>query len=185
MEGTILDEHDMEALRLPTGRFLAPELPLSSRERQTFIDEIAALPSRLRGVVSGLSEARLDTPYRPGGWTVRQVVHHLPDSHMNAYVRFKLAVTETEPTITTYDEAAWAELPDGRGAEVEESLLLLDALHGRWSRFLGSLSPEDFRRALRHPDMGVVMLDTLLALYAWHGRHHLAHLARLREREGW
>lgn len=149
------------------------------------IDDIAALPADLRAAVAGFSPNQLDTPYRPGGWTVRQVVHHVPDSHLNSYVRFKLAVTEEEPVIKPYDEAAWAELPDARGDDVEGSLLLLAALHRRWTHFLRSLDDAQFGRSFRHPELGVVTLDHNLQLYAWHGRHHLAHVTRLRERMAW
>jgi hypothetical protein len=153
--------------------------------RARFINQIEGTPAALRAAVAGLSEARLDTPYRPGGWTVRQVVHHLPDSHVNAYVRMKLALTEDGPTIKTYEEARWAELEDGRRAPVALSLDLLDALHRRWVVFLKSLAEADFKRQFMHPDSGRVDLDWALAMYAWHGRHHVAHITSLREREGW
>lgn len=166
---------DLERLRFPVGRF-RPRADLDAAARTALIDEIEALPAALRTAVADLPEAGLDTPYRPGGWTVRQVVHHLPDSHVNAYVRFKLAVTESEPTIKPYDEAAWAELADGRGDDLEGSLLLLEALHRRWCRFLRSLGDADFARAFQHPEMGRVPLETSLQLYAWHGRHHLGHV---------
>lgn len=175
---------DLEALRYPIGRF-RPRSGLSADERRELIEDIATLPSALRAAVSGLSDEQLDTPYRPGGWTVRQVVHHVPDSHLNSYVRFKLAVTEEEPTIKPYDEAAWAELADGRGDDVEGSLLLLEALHRRWTHFLRSLGEEQLGWAFHHPELGAVTLETNLQLYAWHGRHHLAHITRLAERLGW
>lgn len=175
---------EMEGLRYPIGRFRARS-GLTAAERQAHIEDIAALPENLRAVISGLSPEQLDTPYRPDGWTVRQVVHHVPDSHMNGYVRFKLAVTEIEPTVRTYDEAAWAELADARGEDIESSLLLLDALHRRWTRFLRSLDEGQFQRVLLHPELGRITLDTNLQLYAWHGRHHLAHITRLGERLGW
>jgi uncharacterized damage-inducible protein DinB len=149
------------------------------------IDEIAAAPAALRKAVEGLTEAQLDTPYRPGGWSVRQVAHHVPDSHMNAYVRFKLAVTEDSPTIKPYDEAAWAELADVKTVPVATSLALLDAVHERWVAFLRSLGEADWARTFRHPELGVVPLEKNLALYAWHGRHHVAHVTALRERIGW
>ena len=156
------------------------------RERASrAIDAIAAAPAKLRAAVAGLTDVQLDTPYRPDGWTVRQVVHHVPDSHMNAYVRFKLALTEDEPTIKPYDEARWAELADTRDTPVESSLALLDRLHDRWVRLLRSMSADDFARRLRHPEMGVQRLDQVLALYDWHGRHHVGHVASLRERMGW
>ena len=149
------------------------------------IQEIADTPANLRASVAGLSAEQLDTPYRPGGWTVRQVVHHVPDSHMNSYVRFRLALTEDEPTIKPYDESRWAELADSRTARIETSLALLESLHERWVLLLRSLSPADFRRQFRHPELGVVSLEKNLALYAWHGRHHVAHITSLRERMGW
>jgi uncharacterized damage-inducible protein DinB len=173
-----------EDLRYPVGKFHFPG-SVGPEERKTFIAQIAETPDRLRRALAGLSEEHLETPYRPGGWTVRQVVHHLPDSHMNSYVRFKLAVTEDEPTIKAYDEARWAELEDARHASIETSLGLLQALHERWTLFLRSLSPEDFARKLLHPQLGAVTLEQNLALYAWHGRHHVAHVTELRKREGW
>lgn len=180
----VVSGEDLEGLRYPIGRF-RPKPDLSVDECQTLIRDIAALPAELRIVVSDLTADQLDTPYRPGGWTVRQVVHHLPDSHLNSYVRFKLAVTEEEPLIKGYDEAAWAELADGRGEDIEMSLALLEALHRRWTAFLRSLDPEAFGRTFRHPELGVVTLEANVQLYAWHGRHHLAHVTGLRERMGW
>lgn len=171
-------------LRYPVGRFQRPE-SLDEAERRRAIDAVAAAPTQLRAAVAGLTDVQLDTPYRPDGWTVRQVVHHVPDSHMNAYVRFKLALTEDEPTIKPYDEARWAELADTRETPVESSLALLDRLHDRWVRLLRSMSADDFARRLRHPEMGVQRLDQVLALYDWHGRHHVGHVTSLRERMGW
>jgi uncharacterized damage-inducible protein DinB len=153
--------------------------------RAARIAEIDAAPAALRAAVAGLSEEQLATPYRPGGWTVRQVVHHLPDSHANAYVRFKLALTEDNPTIKPYLEARWAELPDNAGTPVEVSLGLLEALHRRWVVLLRGMGPEDFARPLTHPEKGRLSLDQMLALYAWHGRHHVAHVTSLTERMGW
>lgn len=154
--------------------------------RDGWIAEIAVAPDRLRSAVAGLSDGQLDTPYRPGGWTVRQVVHHLPDSHLNAYTRMKLALTEDEPTIKPYDEARWAELPDARSAPVEPSLALLVFLHQRWVLLLRGLTPADFQRHFRHPEHGRTFgLDEALALYAWHGRHHVAHITSLRGRMHW
>lgn len=166
---------DMERLRYPIGRY-QPRPSLAAPERTALIDDIAALPRDLRAVAATLSPAQLDVPYRPGGWSARQVLHHVPDSHLNAYIRFKLAVTEPEPTIKPYDEAAWADLPDGRGDDVEGSLLLLEALHRRWTHLLRSFDERDFQRTYRHPERGVVSLEENLQLYAWHGRHHLAHV---------
>lgn len=149
------------------------------------IDAIAATPANLRSAVRGLSEAQLDTPYRPGGWTVRQVVHHVPDSHSNAYTRFKLTLTEDVPTIKPYDEGAWAKLDDTRTTPIETSLAMMDALHDRWVRLLRSLGPADFARTLNHPENGIMNLDQLLALYAWHGAHHVAHITNLRRQNNW
>jgi uncharacterized damage-inducible protein DinB len=174
----------MEDLRYPIGKFRA-EADVTDAKRRRCIEEIAGTPDRLRAAVDRLSAEQLDTPYRPGGWTVRQVAHHLPDSHLNAYVRFKLALTEAEPTVKTYDEAAWAELADARTAPVELSLTLLESLHRRWVLVLRSLSPLDFARTFRHPEWGTVTLDWYLQQYAWHGRHHVAHITSLRERKGW
>ncbi|WP_079914547.1 YfiT family bacillithiol transferase [Paenibacillus sp. 32352] len=174
----------MEALRFPVGRFewngeITPE------QRQLWIEEIEQLPRKLRDAVDGLTEEQLNEPYRPGGWTVRQVVHHLADSHMNSLTRFKLALTEEQPTIKPYDEAAWAELADSREAPLELSLALLDQLHARWGRLLRSLSSEQWERTFIHPDSGVVRLDVNLGTYAWHGRHHTAHITQLRKRKEW
>lgn len=177
-------DDDFETLRFPLGRF-APQDHLTAEDRRRLWDEIAAAPAALRAAVEGLDDAQLDTVYRPGGWTVRQVVHHVPDSHLNAYTRFKLAVTEDIPTIRTYDEAAWGELEDAREARVEVSLDLLDALHARWVPWLRSLSEEDYERRLDHPEFGQMTLETLLQLYAWHGAHHVAHVTSLRQRMSW
>jgi uncharacterized damage-inducible protein DinB len=162
--------------RFPIGPFQQPIAPLDSASRQALIDEIERMPGIFRGIVGTLNDAQLDTPYRPGGWTVRQVVHHVPDSHMNAYIRFKLAVTEELPTIKPYAEARWAELSDGRTAAVGLSLDLLEAVHKRWVAFLRGLPEPEFQKAYNHPDMGPVSLDAALALYAWHGQHHTAHV---------
>ncbi len=176
-------------LQYPIGKFTwnrsGEGLLASEAERREWIHEIEQTPARLRAAVAGLSEAQLDTPYRPGGWTVRQVVHHLPDSHLNAYVRFRLGLTEDEPPVKTYQESRWAELADARTAPAEISLTLLETLHARWVMLLKSLRAEDFARALKHPEMGRVTLEKYLALYAWHGKHHVAHITSLRERSGW
>ena len=174
----------MEDLRYPVGKHQRPET-LNAAQRQAAIETIAATPRAMREAVHGLDDAQLDTPYRPEGWTVRQVVHHVPDSHMNAYTRTKLALTETAPTIKPYDESAWAMLEDSRSTPIETSLTLLEMLHDRWVRILRSMNAADFARTLNHPENGVMSLDQLLALYDWHGRHHVAHIARLRERNGW
>lgn len=151
----------------------------------SLIAEIEALPAQLRAASGGLNEEQLDTPYRPGGWTVRQTVHHVADSHMNSYIRLRLALTENEPTIKPYNQPAWGELADARTAPVDLSLDLLAAMHARWALLLRSMAPADFERCFRHPEMGLLRLDTNLALYAWHGRHHTAHIANLRQRMGW
>lgn len=172
-------------LRYPIGEFVPPGTA-SDAERRARIGELTALPRLAGAAVAGLSDAQLDTPYRPGGWTVRQVIHHLPDSHLNSYARFRLALTEPQPTIRPYFEDRWAELPDAREAPVELSLALLEALHARWTTLLRSLSPADWSRSFVHPERGrIVTLDENLALYAWHGRHHVAQITALRAREGW
>ncbi len=170
--------------RFPIGKFHYNGPP-AAEQRQQFIDEIAQTPANLRTAIQGFSEAQLDTPYRDGGWTVRQVVHHVPDSHLNSYVRFKLALTEDEPTIKPYAEDRWAELADTKATPVEVSLTLLDSLHDRWVRLLQSLSPEDWKRSFRHPEVGLMTLEKALALYAWHGRHHVAHITELRKQKSW
>lgn len=174
----------MNDLRYPIGR-ARMETRLEEGRRRELIDQIEETPARLRAAVAGLTPEQLDTPYRPGGWTVRQLVHHVPDSHLNAYVRFKLALTEQEPAIKTYDEALWAELPDTRAVPVEVSLALLENLHRRWVALLRSLGAAELEKTLRHPDHGLLNLNQLLGLYAWHGRHHTAHVTALRERMGW
>ena len=174
----------MNDVRYPIGKF-SYDGNLTENQKGTFLDEIAQTPARLRAAVKGLSSDQLDTPYRPGGWTVRQVVHHVPDSHLNAYVRFKLALTEDAPTIKPYAEDRWAELADTKATPVEVSLTLLDSLHDRWVRLLRALTTEEWKRTFRHPDLGPMTLEKTLALYAWHGRHHVAHVTALREREGW
>jgi len=169
----------------PIGKFERPDI-LSADERRDMIDTIAAAPASMRKAVANLSAAQLDTPYRNGGWTVRQVVHHVPDSHLNAYTRLKLALTEDDPVIRPYDEARWAELSDSRDTPIEVSLTLLDSLHARWVTLFRALQESDFRRTLRHPDHdGILTVDWLLAMYAWHSRHHVAHVTSLRERMQW
>ncbi len=170
--------------RYPLGKFRY-EGPPSEQQKQKFLDDIASTPANLRAAVKGLSPAQLDTPYRDGGWTVRQVVHHVPDSHLNSYVRFKLALTEDNPTIKPYEEDRWAKLADTAATPVEVSLTMLEALHDRWVRLLRSLNPDDWKRTFRHPALGEMTLEKNLALYAWHGRHHVAHITELRKRMGW
>jgi DinB family protein len=173
----------MDDLRYPIGRWTR-EVPANDAGRRELIAHIAATPPRMRQAVAGLSDPQLDTPYRPGGWTVRQVVHHVPDSHMNAYIRLKLALTEDIPLIKTYEESLWAQLADAR-APIEDSLVLLERLHRRWDFLLGSMAPADFARRFRHPELGAMSIDELISLYSWHGRHHVAHIMTLRERMGW
>lgn len=178
----------MADLRYPVGKFewLAPENDGQMAKRRVhYIDVLTKLPANFSAAVNGLDAKQLDTPYRPEGWTVRQVVHHVPDSHMNAYVRFKLAMTEFEPSIKTYKEDLWAKLPDSADTPIEVSLQLLEALHGRWVTLLSSMTAEDFARTLHHPEQGVVSLDRMLAMYAWHSAHHTAHITSLRDRMGW
>ena len=171
-------------LRYPIGQFHY-EGPLTDAQRRRLIDQIEEAPAKLQAAVEGLSPQQLETPYRPGGWTVRQVVHHLPDSHLNSYIRFRLALTEDEPTIKPYYENRWAELGDARHAPIDISLALLAALHRRWVLLLRALGPRELSRTFVHPELGVVDLDMNLSLYAWHGRHHVAHITSLRERMGW
>jgi hypothetical protein len=175
----------MNDVRYPIGPFSSVGRTLTQEERAQLIHAIEGHPARMRAAVGGLDDAQLDTPYREGGWTSRQVVHHVVDSHVNAYVRFKLAVTEDHPTIRPYEEHVWAELPDGKSAPVDGSLAILDALHARWVSFLRGLSAEDFTRTLHYPDMGDVTVDFLLEMYGWHGPHHEAHVTSLRQRRGW
>lgn len=170
--------------RYPIGKFQRQQA-ITDQERSECIRNIAEAPATLREVIRGLNEQQLNTSYRDGGWTVRQVVHHLPDSHLNAYVRFKLAMTEDTPAVKTYHEDLWAELHDARTADVATSLALLESLHARWVMFLRSMSASDFAKTFHHPDHGVMNLDFLVQLYAWHGRHHIAQITSLKERMGW
>jgi hypothetical protein len=171
-------------LRYPTGRFSPPERYTWDWRRER-IAQVAAAPAEMRAAVHGLTGEELDTPYRAGGWTVRQVVHHVPDSHMNAYVRHKLALTEQVPMIKPYDEAEWAKLADTRATPIEVSLALLEALHTRWVAIWQAMSTADFERRYTHPETGEHPLDYMLGLYSWHGRHHIAHVTTLRDRMGW
>lgn len=171
-------------LRYPIGRFEYPGRS-TEEQRREFISRIDSTPARLRASVEGLSAGQLDTAYRPGGWTVRQVVHHIPDSHVNSYCRFRLALTEENPSIKGYDQDRWSELSDSRSAPVDVSLDLLDSLHRRWVLLLRSLTPGDLARTFQHSELGPVTLDRNLALYAWHGDHHIAHITSLRGRMGW
>jgi hypothetical protein len=171
-------------LQYPIGKFQWGGA-ITDAQREQLIAQIEQAPAHLRQAVAGLTEKQLDTPYRPEGWTVRQVVHHLSDAHMNAYVRFRLALTEDEPTIKPYAQERWASLEDARTAPMELSLSLLESLHRRWVLLLRSLRAADFARTFRHPEMGVVTLDKLLGMAAWHGQHHIAHITSLRDRMGW
>lgn len=174
----------LDAIRFPAGNFtLDPEV--TPEKRRQWIDQIAEAPAKLRAALTGLSEGQLNTRYREGGWMLRQVVHHLADAHINGFTRFKLALTEDNPLIKTYEEDGWAETTDGREAPVELSLQLLDALHARWLLLLRSLAEADFARAFVHPQRGVMTIDKAIQLYAWHGIHHTAHITGLRERAGW
>jgi uncharacterized damage-inducible protein DinB len=184
-EATLANSEDMMPdLRYPIGKFTY-DGPATSEEKQELLNQIEQAPGHLRAAIKGLSQQQLDTPYRPEGWTVRQVVHHVPDSHLNAYVRFKLALTEEEPTIKPYAEDKWARLADTPATPLDVSLTLLDSLHDRWVRLLRSLQQADWKRTFRHPELGVMDLEKTLALYAWHGKHHVAHITSMRERNGW
>lgn len=174
---TTTSDPKVDALRFPIGRFEAPKT-ISAADRGRYIEEIAAAPAAMRAAVKGMSETRLNTPYRPGGWTIRQVVHHVPDSHMNAYIRMKLALTEDEPRITTYMEDRWAELPDSRVVPIETSLALLESVQERWVALMRSLTDAQWQRVYMHPEQGRFQLDRQAALYAWHGKHHVAHITR-------
>jgi uncharacterized damage-inducible protein DinB len=183
-KGRIESPSEAADLRYPIGEFKA-DAAIAERRRRRHIQSLTEFPGRLREAVYGLSPEQLDTPYRPGGWTVRQVVHHLADSHMNSYIRMKLAVTEEQPTVKPYDEKRWAELEDARTAPLEFSLALVEALHKRWVMFLQSLQSSDFSRTFHHPESGIMSLDTALQYYEWHGRHHIGHITSLRQRMGW
>jgi uncharacterized damage-inducible protein DinB len=175
---------DLDDLRFPIGRFSPPASSMAGI-RSANMQTLRLLPGRLRAAVANLDDHQLDTPYRPEGWTVRQVVHHVADSHATCYVRFKLALTEDWPTVKSYDEAAWANLADSRWLPVEVSLGMLEALHVRWVGLLESLADEDFQRGYEHPEQGRQNLAKVLALYDWHSRHHTAHITTLRARRGW
>jgi uncharacterized damage-inducible protein DinB len=170
--------------RYPIGKF-SYSGSLTAEQKQQCLSDIEQAPANLRAALSGLSEQQLETPYRDGGWTLRQLAHHVPDSHMNSYIRFKLALTEDEPTIKAYMENLWAELPEAQYAPIEVSLALLDALHRRWMLMLHQFTDKEWKRTYRHPELGPMTLEKTLALYAWHGRHHVAHVTGLREKMGW
>ena len=170
--------------RFPIGKFHRPK-EFTPELRAQWIAEIESVPAALRQAVEGLTEEQLDTPYREGGWTVRQVVHHIADSHINSYVRFRLGLTEEKPEVKPYDESLWAKLPDAAESAIEDSMPLIDALHKRWVRLLRSLDEKQAERTVRHPEIGEISVQWLMALYAWHGRHHVAHITELRKRMNW
>jgi len=170
--------------RYPIGKF-TPPAGYSADLRASFVREIASAPAALTAAVAGLTTDQRLTPYRDGGWTVAQVVHHVADSHMHAYARLKFAATEDVPTIKAYNEGVWANFPDAVDANVDSSLRLIESLHARWAMFLRHLAPEDFERGLMHPERGPMTVDRMVALYAWHGRHHAAHITELRKKMGW
>ena len=179
-----MSTQELELLRYPVGRFNKVSL-LNPSERKEMIQVIEDHPSKLRRAVNNLSEEQLDTPYRPEGWTVRQVVHHVVDSHLNSYIRFKWTLTENQPLIKTYNQTAWAELPEAKSGPIDMSLIMLEGLHRRWVHVLKNMSGEDFQAKLEHPEWGLIPLDTMLALYEWHCRHHLRHITALKEKMGW
>jgi hypothetical protein len=170
--------------RFPIGKFSWPEA-VTPEDRAGYIEKIAATPEKMHLAVAGLNDEQLDTPYREGGWTVRQLVHHVPDSHLNSYVRFKLALTENEPTVKTYDESAWAQLADSTVTPIETSLCMLDCLHSRWVKLMRGMTEAEWARSFRHPELGLVSLAKNASLYAWHGDHHIAHITSLRAHKGW
>ncbi len=170
--------------RYPIGKFIFNGPP-DEKELHKLIDDIEQAPAALRAAIQGLSPEQIETPYRDGGWTVRQVVHHVPDSHMNAYIRFRMALTEDAPTVKPYMEDRWAELPDVQSTPLEVSLSLLDSMHTRWVSLLRAIGPQEWKRTFNHPELGSVPLDKSLGLYAWHGRHHVAHITELRKKMGW
>ena len=180
----MLEDARLEILRFPIGRFSEDPQPTRAKHKG-WTDQIGAVPGQLRALVQDLSERQLDTPYRLEGWTVRQVVHHLADSHLNAYIRTKLALTEDTPTIKPFDEASWAELPDASEAPIESSMSMLEALHSRWVLALRAMDEEAFQRPLNHPEQGLITISRIVQGYAWHGRHHIAHINALRDKMGW
>jgi hypothetical protein len=170
--------NDLDHLRYPVGPMPRSSAPLDARTRQEYLGILTDLPARVRALTAGLTDAQLDTPYRPGGWTIRQVVHHVPDSHLNAYMRMKLAATEDTPLVKTYEEDRWAELPEARSAPIAMSIDLLDALHRRWVAFLRALPEGEWRKCFSHPQWGIVSIEEALGMYAWHCRHHAEHIRR-------
>lgn len=174
---------EIEKLKYPIGKFDCP-LDASQQKVSDWISIIEHLPNRLRNLVDNFDQKQLDTPYRPEGWTVRQVIHHIPDSHINAYIRFKWALTEENPLIKAYHEGLWAELPDSRGP-VEPSLNMLESLHEKWVYLLKGMTPEKLNRTYMHPVSGENILKNVIGMYAWHGNHHFTHIQNLAKREGW
>ncbi len=172
----------MNDLRYPVGKF-SFDPSVTAQKRQAWVRQIADAPRAIRAAVAGLADRQFDTPYRPDGWTIRQVVHHVPDSHLNAYCRFKFGLTEDEPTVKPYDEGAWALVADTARTPPDVSLALLDALHQRWVVLLESMTESQFARTVRHPEHGTISLDWMLQMYAWHGLHHAGHISGVRERE--
>lgn len=181
---TAATDAELSRLRYPIGPVQYPE-QITAGQIQGWIEALENLPADLRNATEDLTDAQLETPYRPGGWTVRQVVHHLADSHINCYLRVRRALTEENPSVSAFDENTWAQLPDAQTAPIDISVRLLGALQARWTALLKELTPEQWKRTYNHSEMGAVPLNKALALYAWHGRHHLAHIAKLRERMGW
>ena len=176
---------DLQQLRYPIGKFQVLK-NISPDNIKKWIDEIEALPPQIRQAIADWSDEQLDTPYRPQGWTVRQVIHHIADSHINSYVRFKWTLTEDKPTIKAYNEKLWAELPEAKTGPVDLSLYILDALHRRWVVMLRQLSASDLKRIFVHPESSAtISLEVLISLYAWHGKHHLTHITSLKKRKGW
>jgi len=175
----------MSDLRYPVGPW-KPPATITVADRARFIEQIAAAPQAMRQAVAGLSETQLDTPYRDGGWTVRQVVHHVPDSHMNAYMRMKFGLTEQQPQVKPYDQETWAQTPEVATTPIGVSLTLLESLHERWVRLMKGMKDQDFARLINHPEWKAPLtLDMVAAHYAWHGRHHVGHITELRKRNGW
>jgi hypothetical protein len=173
-----------EDLRFPMGKFDSTQ-EVNSEMRSGFIQTIEVLPYKFRQAVKGLNNEQIDTPYRPEGWTVRQLVHHIADSHINSFCRFKLGLSEDTPTIKPYDEASWAEMADSKNAPIDLSLNMIDGVHARWALLLKSMSDADFDRNINHPERGSMSLNSMLSLYDWHSKHHTAHVTKLRERNNW
>jgi hypothetical protein len=181
--GDVLELQEVDP-RYPVGKFRRPAA-VTHEDRAVAIAAIAEMPAKLSEALKGLAAQQLATPYREGGWTVQQLVHHIADSHMNAFVRVRLALTEDWPTIAAYDEKAWAMLHDSTNAPVGWSVVLVENLHARWVMLLKSMKDEQWERGVKHPERGPMSLEMATLLYAWHSKHHVAHITSLREREGW